>query len=342
MKISTSGLPESAQVKPLRNARFPKGARILCIGIEALEAAMNHENLSVSGYYNPFPPPPVPPHQSPGSVPHPESERLEELLHKSPHDLALVCVPNHTKNNLELEKTLLQSGISIACSKLRLRNWNDAQGLCEVARESGVSYYCSDHYHHAPTFQTARAILRRIGEVQTVNVRCRLPVAASGFNPWTKAYEHLVLEDLAYHHFAILAFLFGDLKIANAWCRSRSCAPDGRTHNDVHFVVSMASGWLLNYSARWGSTDPGKTSWHGEFVVEGTAGTLIVSDADISINGQSLSTEELLPRANWLGHILSPDYGRQKPPCLTTLEEFVPVAELIRTGLSINEQAPCF
>lgn len=306
--------------------------KTLCVGLESLGHARGRADLLPTGFLSPSPAETI---RNGEHGECPLFATVEDALAEGDYDLALISVPNNTKNLVDLEEQLLKARIPIACTKLRLQNWSDYHRLVLASAEYEVPYYCNDHYHRSSTFVTAAARLGEIGRLQAVDFRCRLPGNDTGFSPWTGSYRHLVLEDLAYHHFSTLAFLTKGFRVGRGWCSSRSFAADGVTRNDVQFLASMETGWQLNYCARWGSSGSDCTSWPGEFRMEGDGGVLVVSQERLSIKNRILAPEQLNPAVDWMTAVIDHLKNKREPACLALLSDYLPVVEMIQRGLEM-------
>lgn len=305
--------------------------RVLCIGNEALAAAFRHPRLDVGGYFDVN-------GKATASEEYPLFESLDAAISHGGYDLALLSVPNFTKNNLEIEEAVLEAGLPLAITKMRLRDWSEIERIVEKSRSASIPVFCNDHYHLSPTFQTARAHIEALGQLLAVDYDFALPYRKEGFSPWVRSYEHVVLEDVCYHHFAVVHFLCAS-EIETGWCVSRATTDEQDIKNRCQVLAAMRDGWTFSYNGSWGGLGPDFTSWPGEIRIEGEKGTLRVSQEQLIVNGQAVAPENLLPRADWIHDVTDALAGETRPPgSLLTLDRFLPVTRMIHLCLKQLER----
>lgn len=268
----------------------------------------------------------------------PVFSNFAEAAESTNPEVVLIGVPNTTKNLTEMELEILRAGLPVLCTKWRLEDWSFPEQLEEFSTVDNPRYLVRDHYHLTPVFQTARDLLPRVGKIRSVRYRFALPPRPEGFSPWVHSYQHLLLEDLCFHHFAVIQFLCG-LQMKSLWCRSRALAEDGSVRNAFDLMAETTGGWLLNYTGHWCVNAPPYTSWPGDIVIEGDDGALELSDQSLIVNGESIAPGDFLPAADWVQaacDCLANATARPKT-CLLTLQDYLPVAKAISQCLAASK-----
>jgi len=315
----------------VRRRPSQRGRRVFVVGATAPDPEAARPDLFPVGYLNPY---------SSGMAgrsatdnPVPVFEDVIEGLENSNADLVVVDVPNTAKNPVPVLEAVLRAGVPLAIRKLRCADWGEAAALAQIAEETGTPCFVQDQYHMGPAWQTARARLPEIGSIQTVSYRAAILAREEGFAPWVASYRHLMLEDLAYHHFSILHFLFGLDAAASFRSASRSLSADSAVRNAFDCLGPLANGGLLHYSACWQTSAP-HTGWPGEMLVRGSRGSLFVSETEIRINDVSVPPAAWRSAADWNTLVLDHLNGRPTAPnCLCRIGDFVPVADFIAARL---------
>jgi len=262
---------------------------------------------------------------------------LNSLVEVEEFDFVLLSVPNFGKNDIPLEVDLIARGLIVACTKWRLKDWGSHWELERAIQGKPGRYFVHDHYHLTSTFQTAKTRLAEIGTVQNIQYRFAVPPSPSGFSPWVKSYQELVLEDLCYHHFSVLQFLCG-LNFGDGWCYSRSSGVEQEIHNMVDLVARSHSGWILNYSAAWGVDVPHWTSWPGNVTVIGEKGWIEVSKEALSVNGKTVPPDEMQPPVDWIQSVLQQIEGTgETARCVLHFSQYSKVAAAIQQALQWNK-----
>lgn len=299
---------------------------VLCIGQEALDLAHRHPRLVPVAYHTPYPPEAD---ADDSELPCPAYSSLGEAIERANAGLAILSVPNTRKNTISCEEMLIRAGMPFAILKLRMDDWSVAERLAALADSCGTPVFCHDHYHLSPTFQAAKTRMESLGQVLAVRHRFALPPREGGFAPWVRSYRHLVLEDLGYHHFALLRFLCGS-EFHDGWCASRSTPAADGVRNHFNMLAEMKGGWTYAYDGRWGCRGPAFTSWPGEVHIEGETGVMTVSKESLLIDGVMLAPDEMEPKPDWIAHVVDQASGiPAKTACLTRLQDFLPVSRMI-------------
>lgn len=193
-------------------------------------------------------------------------------------DAALVSVPNDAKTTVDAEALLLREGIDVLAGKLRLEAAEDIDRLraAVIGAAAGARLYVGEPYRDLPQVGRLKALLAegRLGQIASVTWRCRLPYENLD---WMRSYRHLALEDMAYHHFAILHELLG-LHPTRLYAQSFEPAYSGAgTRSAASVLAETEEGYRLNYQTVWCSKRK-PFGYLGEALLEGEQGSAVLSD----------------------------------------------------------------
>ncbi|NOU71974.1 hypothetical protein GC098_11175 [Paenibacillus sp. LMG 31458] len=111
------------------------------------------------------------------------------------------------------------------------------------------------------------------------------------------AYEHVILEDLTYHHLGVLHYLLGADRFNQVY--ATSLLPSWSVEQSpsvVSLIAQGQEGLQLNYYATWAAHGGGEvTSWLGEFQIDGSEGTLLLCDGTLRFINREGQEEVLSP-----------------------------------------------
>lgn len=86
-------------------------------------------------------------------------------------DAALICTPTYLHAPIAL--ALLKKGVHVLCEKPLARTVEEAQGMIEAAKGSGVMLKCGFNHRHHPGIQQARRWFEEGAIGEPIFVRCR-------------------------------------------------------------------------------------------------------------------------------------------------------------------------
>lgn len=200
---------------------------------------------------------------------------VETAIEQGKPDIVTMVTPPSRKSTLEVVRAAAQQGCDVLLQKLRPNRPDDGESLLEIAESSGRRVVIGEAYRYDKEVRALKRIIDegRIGSIEEVRWTCRRP---QGRSPWMSAYDHVMLEDLTYHHLGALQRLIG-LEWQQVYAWSESPTWSEFPHTSAEMLLKL-SGTRVSYSASW--TSGGRhTSWLGDIVLDGTKGTA-VSDAD--------------------------------------------------------------
>ena len=87
---------------------------------------------------------------------------------------------------------------------------------------------------------------------------------------WMDAYQHLVLEDLAYHHMGTLTDILGPI---DGIIHARSWCPSWMNDRGYCSFLLYSDNLVMNYDVRWGAPVI-HNNFFGELVLEGAGGQI--------------------------------------------------------------------
>ena len=255
--------------------------------------------------------------------------QLDEAVARFQPDLAAIQVPNYAKNNLAYEIFLMQKGIPVYESKLRLQGQRDYNTLRLRAQNHTAPFWIGEFYRYNPCVVTVKRILESGGIGVPEQMRWHCGVSGEP-GAWETAYKRLALEDLAYHHFSAMHWLLG-LKGASVITQSASpakAAPLTGTVCDTW--ITTKTGCRITHGIDWHST-AAETDYLGDFHIDGTLGGVAVAGGKVykqAWGGEK--TEVPLVTAvsqSAIDHL--PAFEPDAALRLWTLADFIPVMDCI-------------
>lgn len=223
----------------------------------------------------------------------PQFEDIPNALQSLRPDLVTMVTPPNEKTCLDTIRTVLENGYDVFLEKFRPRSWEDGAALSALCQNTGRQVAVGESYRFDNIVEKAKQVIRggRLGKIGRIEWRCQRPNIKA---PWMNAYEHVMLEDLTYHHLGVLHYLLGvecfnqvyAASVLPAWSKEQSPSV-------VSLIAQGIEGQQLVYSASW-AAHGSFTSWLGDFQIDGTGGTLRLRDGTlgfIDCEGQ----EEVLP-----------------------------------------------
>ena len=184
-------------------------------------------------------------------------------------DAAVVVIPNYKKLDPEPITDVLRNTDKPVCIlKMRLNSYDDLAPLRKLTDEQRGRLFVGEQYQYLPgALDLKRAIdTNELGEIESVSWRTVLKYEHAG---WMDAYNHMILEDLSYHHFTDLIIWFGEL---HGSVYADSFAP--KWMSDKGFasaIIKTDSGIHITYDVRWGAAET-DTTFFGDITVQGDKG----------------------------------------------------------------------
>ena len=191
-------------------------------------------------------------------------------------EAALIAVPPAA--HFPVAMHCLENKHHILSEKPLANNMEEAQVLEQEYQKQGMQFMVSQDYRWQPPIQTLHNLISNnvIGKIGYITYRHFQSLNIGG---WREQMTHVILEDMAIHHFDILRYLTGkDCKEIYAisfnprwsWYLGGAATSVGLKFEDDLFV---------NYFATWVTMGP-VDSWAGEVRIEGEKGTLSLNAED--------------------------------------------------------------
>ncbi|WP_168120381.1 Gfo/Idh/MocA family oxidoreductase [Paenibacillus sp. HB172176] len=216
-------------------------------------------------------------------------------------DLVYMTIPPWAKTDMTAVRETIEAGYDLYLDKLRPGDWREAHTLLQWAEQSGRQIGIGEAYRFDGRIARVKQLIAEggLGRLATVVWQCyRTPINAF----WMKDFHHVMLEDLSYHHFGVMHYLFGLEQLGRLYAQSvrAEWAPE-----QPPCVVSIQAGgdeggsdggMLLQYYATWAAK--GRSgSLLGHFRIEGSEGMIDFTDDGIIYVDQAGAVTELQPLA---------------------------------------------
>ncbi|NOU91285.1 hypothetical protein GC102_37005 [Paenibacillus sp. LMG 31460] len=226
----------------------------------------------------------------------PQFEDIPSTLQLLRPDLVTMVTPPHEKTCPDTIRTVLECGYDVFLEKFRPRSWEDGATLSALCRSTGRQVSIGESYRFDKIVEKAKLVIQsgRLGKLEQIAWRCQRPnIQAS----WMNAYEHVMLEDLTYHHLGVLHYLLGAERFNQVY--ATSVLPSWSMEQSpsvVSLIAQGQEGLQLNYYASWAAHGGGAvTSWLGEFQIDGSEGTLQLCDDTLKFINREGQEEVLSP-----------------------------------------------
>ncbi|WP_054023565.1 Gfo/Idh/MocA family protein [Bacillus sp. FJAT-28004] len=224
----------------------------------------------------------------------PQFEDIPNALKLLRPDLVTMVTPPNQKTCLDTIKMVLDSGYDVFLEKFRPRSWEDGSILSSLCRSTGRQVAIGESYRFDQIVERAKKEINsgRLGKLGLIEWSCRRPNIEA---PWMNDYEHVMLEDLTYHHLGVIHYLIGAecfnqvyaTSVLPAWSKEKSPSV-------VCLITQSNEGLQLYYYASW-AAHGAVTSWLGDFKIDGSEGTLQLRDGTLRFINKEGEEEILSP-----------------------------------------------
>ena len=185
--------------------------------------------------------------------------------------------------------TALRAGSHVLGEKPMAATMDEAREMVRVSEETGKLYMVNQSRRWDAKHDAARRTLAdgKIGDVTTINCDFFLGAHFGGFRD---EMEHVLILDMAIHHFDLARFMTGADPVAvyahefnpkGSWYRGAAAAT---------CVFEMTNGVVFTYRGSWCS-EGFPTSWNGNWRFIGERGTLLY-EQDQDPRGQVVAGDE--------------------------------------------------
>ena len=251
-------------------------------------------------------------------------------------DLAVAVIPNYKKLAAEPICEVLRNTEKPVCIlKMRLNSYSDLEPLRNLTDSERSRLFVGEQYQYHPGALKLKSLLdsNSLGSVESVAWRTVLKYEHAD---WMDAYNHMILEDLSYHHFTDLIIWFGEIhgsvyadSFAPEWMRDKGFASA---------VIKTDSGIHLTYDVRWGAAET-DTTFFGDITVQGSKGQFR-TDGNSGNDGSGEGTSLYQGWAGIIDHFC--DVVKGKPAVsddgvILTFDQFDHAAKLMYSAVKSAE-----
>ena len=189
----------------------------------------------------------------------------------------------------QVTTTALRAGCHVLGEKPMASSMAEAREMVRVSEETGKLYMVNQSRRWDAKHDAVRRTLAdgRIGDVTTINCDFFLGAHFGGFRD---EMEHVLLVDMAIHHFDLARFMTGTDPVA---VYAKEFNPKGSWYRGAASAVcvfEMTDGVIFTYRGSW-CPEGLPTSWNGNWRIIGTRGTLLY-EQDEDPHGQVVAGEE--------------------------------------------------
>jgi len=185
--------------------------------------------------------------------------------------------------------TALRAGSHVLGEKPMAATMDEAREMVRVSEETGKLYMVNQSRRWDAKHDAVRRTLAdgKIGDVTTINCDFFLGAHFGGFRD---EMEHVLILDMAIHHFDLARFMTGADPVAvyahefnpkGSWYRGAAAAT---------CIFEMTNGVVFTYRGSWCS-EGFPTSWNGNWRIIGDRGTLLY-EQDQDPRGQVVAGDE--------------------------------------------------
>ncbi len=171
------------------------------------------------------------------------------------------------------------AGAHVLCEKPLAHSVDAAREMVEAAANAGRTLAVTQNRRY---FAGARAVrdaisADSIGRITGVN--CDFFLAAH-FGGFRDEMEHVLLIDMAIHHFDLARFLCGESRAERVFCHEWNPAGSWYRHGaNVQAIFTLEGGAVFSYRGSW-CAEGAHTDWNGAWRITGTKGTIIWDGSD--------------------------------------------------------------
>ena len=184
--------------------------------------------------------------------------------------------------------TALRAGYPVIGEKPMAASLTQARKMLQTAEESGKLYMVSQSRRWEPRHAMIRRTVDagRLGSITAIN--CDFYIGAH-FGGFRDGMASPLILDMAIHHFDLARYFIGADPVA---VYAREFNPRGSWYAGAAAagcIFEMSNGIIFTYRGSW-CAEGCHTSWHGDWRVIGTQGTLIY-ERDTDLRGQVVTED---------------------------------------------------
>ncbi|MFZ5828931.1 MAG: Gfo/Idh/MocA family protein [Planctomycetota bacterium] len=193
-------------------------------------------------------------------------------------------------------------GIHIICQKPLAPSFDEARAIVDNARQSGVRFMVHENFRFQPWHREIRRLLSAgaIGDrLHSLNFRMRMgdgwgENAYIPRQPYFREYPRLLIYETGVHFIDTFRYLAGEITRVSAWLRKLNPVIQGEDCGVVVFEFAGGAVGLYDANRYNESTAPNPRYTFGEFLVEGSGGSLrLFTDSRITLQPLGESEREV-------------------------------------------------
>lgn len=195
---------------------------------------------------------------------------LEAAIAHTPPGMAVITVP--PEHHFPVAEALMAAGFHILSEKPLANSVAEALALQDAAKKQGVNFMVSQDYRWQPPVQTLRKQIQS-GTIGDLGYAAYRHFQALRIGGWREEMEHVILEDMAIHHFDLLRAITG-LNCLGVYAESFNPSWSWYRGGAVTMVqLAFEKEFRVSYLGTWVTSGP-QDSWPGEVRIEGSRGAL--------------------------------------------------------------------
>jgi D-apiose dehydrogenase len=197
-------------------------------------------------------------------------------------DLDFVDIATRPALHVPMVAQAASRGLHVLCQKPMASTMEEARQMVQVCQEHGVQLMINENYRHQAWFRQIRALLDagRLGAPHYVRFhgrwRSTLPTPDFEGQDYFSQMPQLIVYEMGIHLYDTARYLFGEA--TSIYADLRQVSPD-IAGEDMALTLARFGDLTFLFDINWFALSPpssGDTA-HGEFVVEGTEGTIQLS-----------------------------------------------------------------
>lgn len=206
---------------------------------------------------------------------------LADALAATSADFAIDVTPPKAHEAVALES--FAAGLHVLGEKPLSDDFAAARRIVAAAAAAGLTHMVTQNYRFAPVPRTAARLLaeKAIGEPGSCHVEFWMPWAdAPGSHYCTMPFP--LITDMGVHHFDLLRYVLG-AEPERVLCTTWNLPWGWHAGDAAHVYHAVFSGGLRVTHCALGCAVGKRSSWNGEWHVDGPAGSLTIEDNHIFV-----------------------------------------------------------
>ena len=244
---------------------------------------------------------------------------LERALAQTRPDLVFDCtVP---ANHLTATLAALRHGCHVLGEKPLADSMESARRAVAAAQEAGRLYAVTQSRRYEPNIRRLKAFLDTGALGRLTALYCDFFIGAH-FGGFREEMDHVLLLDMAIHHFDAARFLLGGAEARGVICHDWNPPGSWYRHGAAATATfEMADGSAFGYRGSW-CAEGVPTSWQGSWRVVGERGSVLWDGESVFAAEVAASNEGFL-RSRQTVEVPAGDFSAQGRGHASVISEFV-------------------